>query len=229
MCTPAYTEIIATLKQVLIFRDLPPEDLLLLANSAHVKAYHKGTTICKRSEPAHCLHIILSGRVSEFVVDDHELSCVARLNHPFDYFGELGLLLNDPYATTSVAATATEILLIPKDVFCQIALNRHEVIRAIVRRLTTRLQKSGEKTISFIHFNAEGRLAYNLLQMRDKQGHVVTTQESLSVECGIVRQTVSAILNEFKRIGAIDIQRGKIFVRDPECLAGFFMDDQNMR
>lgn len=223
------SDMAAALKQVLIFQDLGEEDLRRLAESAQLKTYPKGATVCKRNDPANYLHVILSGRVSEFVVDDHELTCIARPNEPHDYFGELGLLLNEPYITTSVAATNTEILRIPKDVFCDIAWNRHRVIRAILRTLTTRLQKSGEKTISFVNFNAEGRLAYNLLQMRNKQDEVLATQESLSEQCGIVRQTVSSILNNFRRIGAIDIMRGKILIVDAESLAEFFMDDQNIR
>lgn len=225
----AVEQIADFLQEVSIFEDLGREDILQMAKSANVRTYSKGMAISKRNDPANYLYVIYSGRVSEFVVDDNELTCVARPNEKRDYFGELGLLLNEPYHTTSVAASSTDVIRIPKDVFCEIAWNRHRVIRSVLRTLTIRLQKSGEKTISFVNFNAEGRLAYNLLQMRNKQNEVHATQESLSEQCGIVRQTVSSILNGWKRSGSIDIKRGKIDILKAETLADYFMSDQNIR
>lgn len=221
--------IAAFLKQVLIFQDLDDEPLETLAGSAQQKSYSKGSIICERREMARYLHIICSGQVTEMVVDDNELTCIARPNQKGNYFGELGLLLNEPYPTTSVAGTDVRLLRIPKEVFCEVAWSQHCVIQSVLRVLTHRLQKSGEKTISFVNFNAKGRLAYNLFQMRNEKNEILTTQESLSEQCGIVRQTVSSILNSWKQMGVIDLKRGKIIVLEPNRLVNFFMSDQNIR
>lgn len=222
-------EITLFLRQVQIFSELEKRELEKLAAGSQLKKYPKGFTVSKRGEAARYLYIIYSGKTSEIVVDDHDLSCIARPNSRYDYFGELGLMLNEPYTTTSVATTPVELIRIPKDVFCEVAWSNPSVIRSMMKMLKLRLQKSGEKTISFINFNAKGRLSYNLLQMRDENNQVFITQESLSEHCGIVRQTVSAILNEWKQIGAIDIRRGQITIMDTGLMVDYFMSDQNIR
>lgn len=222
-------ELVELLGQVRLFAQLDKGDLEKLAESASIKLYPRGSMICVKNEPANYFHIVKSGVTNEFVVDDNELSCLARPNERLNFFGELGVLLDGTYYTTSVATEKAEIIRIPKEVFCEVFWAHKEATLALLRLLSERLQISGEKTISFVSFSAEGRLAYMLLRRQNKDHEILTTQENLSEECGIVRQTVSLILNNWKRSNIIEIKRGKIIVLDTDALTDCFFNDRNIR
>lgn len=224
--------LVAFLKTVDLFAELPEQELADLSAQLAELCYQKGDVICRKSSLAHTIYFIETGTVSEFAVDKNDFSCITKTRRRCDYFGELGALLDECYATTVVADAPCMVASLPQRVFCGIVWRNPCCVKVLLRTCLVRLQRSAEKHISFTLFNAEGRLAYTMLLLQDSGAggrFVRITQEELAQSCGIARQTASRILNDWKQLGIIEIHRGKLWVASPALLAEVLLNSANSR
>lgn len=214
-------------KTIPIFSGLSNEYLELLSSSASERRYTKGDVICKKNTYAHTVYVIKSGTVTEFAIDNNEFSSMVKIRRKLDYFGELGTLLGDSYATTVIATLSAVIISIPSEVFCKVMWDNSCAMKELLRLYRRNLQNAAQKFMSCTMFNSEGRLAYILLMMQSDiktSKYVTITQEMLSNHCGIARQTVSTLLNNWKRCDIIDIRRGKIAIQDTNALTDILLN-----
>lgn len=208
-------------KTVPMFSQLGSDQLKILSDHATESCYEKGQIICRKDTYAHTVYIVKSGTVTEFAVDGNEFSIAVKTGRKLACFGELGVLLGEVYVTSVVASSKVAIISIPDEVFCRVLWENQSVVKELFRLCLKRLQKSAQKSLSLTMFNSEGRLAYILLMMHNENTgskYMTVTQESLSTRCGIARQTASTALNNWKKGGIVDIQRGKIAVVDVPAL-----------
>lgn len=218
---------ISFFKTVSIFSQLNKEYLEFLSANASEKHYSKGSIICKKDTYAHTVYVIKSGTVTEFAIDKNEFSSMVKIRRKLDYFGELGTLLGDSYATTVIATTPSHIISIPNEVFCKVMWENPCAMKELLRLYRRNLQNAAQKFMSCTMFNSEGRLAYILLMMHNNAEtvkYVTITQETLSNHCGIARQTVSTILNTWKKCNIIDIRRGKIAILDTDAMTDILLN-----
>ncbi len=211
-----------------IFRDLSQEDIDLLYGHAMERQYSKGDVVCRKDNLADSFYLIKTGTVSEIALDGNDFSTIAVIKRRYDYFGELGVLLEEGYTTTAVVTSPAVILAIPGSIFRKVVWANVESMKVILRLFKTGLQNSAQKFISCTMFNVEGRLAYILLMMHhaEKGGSCINiTQENLSFHCGIARQTVSSLLNRWKKKNLLDIQRGRISVLHVDELTDILMEN----
>lgn len=215
------------LKSVCIFSTIEREKLVEIVGSCREVTYKKGDVICKKDEYAKNVYIIKSGSVTEFAMDDNEFSVMIKYSMRADYFGDLGVLLDNNYVTTVMASSQTTLVVIPSGVFSRLVWGNPCVMKEMLRSYRKRLQNSAQKIMSCTMFNSEGRLAYILMMIykeSSKGRFVNATQETLSVRCGISRQTVSTILNNWKKHDVINIYRGKIEITDMEALTDVLLN-----
>ena len=148
------------LQQVPLFSKLPQADVEALVSKSLEMTYKKGAIICKKNTTARMVFVIQSGTVSESALDENEFSIMIRMGGKGDCFGEMGVLLDETYVTTLVAASETKVLAIPEQVFQEVVWRNKSVVQSILKSCLKRLQNSANKSISLTMFNAEGRLAY---------------------------------------------------------------------
>lgn len=219
-------------RSVGIFAELSEQELESLAAQAVETEYQKGAVICKKDTLAIAVYFIETGSVSEFAVDKNDFSCFTKTRRKFDYFGELGTLLEECYATTVVADGPCVVASLSHHAFCNAVWHNPCCVKVLLRTCLVRLQRSAEKHISFTLFNAEGRLAYTMLLLQDSGAgikYVNMTQEEIAQSCGISRQTASRILNNWKQLGIVEICRGRLRVETPTMLAEILLDSANSR
>lgn len=209
------------LKKQNIFADLSLEDLELLAIHSEPLQFDVKHFICRKGYDARSVFLILSGNVSEYAVDGNEFTIMIKDGGKYDLFGELAVLLERPYFTSCIALSKVSALAINAHVFSRVMWQNKACIQEVLSVCINRLQRSAQKSISYTHFNAEGRLAYVLLMMHNEQSAkepIRATQESLAERCGMTRQTGSSILNQWKRQGILEISRGRIKVLNEQAL-----------
>jgi MFS family permease len=108
----APTRELALLRQMPLFRPLPPAMLDQLASSlVPVHAEH-GTTIMRQGEPGDRFYVIVSGEVDVVSKGEH----IATLG-PGDHFGEIALLRDVPRTATVKAKTDVELNTLERDEF----------------------------------------------------------------------------------------------------------------
>ncbi|MBI9106163.1 MAG: Crp/Fnr family transcriptional regulator [Spirochaetales bacterium] len=211
-----------------IFRELARENIDYLCNHVIERQYNKGDIVCRKGSLACSVFLIKTGTVSEIALDGNEFSTIAVIKNRFDYFGELGVLLEESYTTTAIVTSPAVILAIPGGVFRKVVWGNPAALKEILKMFKRGLQNSAQKFISCTMFNVEGRLAYLLLMMHQGQNDgssIRIIQENLSRHCGISRQTVSCLLNGWKKQAVIDIQRGRISVLAVDKLTDILMNN----
>lgn len=215
------------LKSVCIFSTLERDKLMEMVKSCKEVAYKKGDIICKKADYAKSIYLIKSGSVTEFAMDDNEFSVMIKYSMKADYFGDLGVLVDNTYVTTVMASSQTTLVVIPGEVFSKLVWENPCVMKEMLRSYRKRLQNSAQKIMSCTMFNSEGRLAYILMMIykeSNKGRFVNETQETLSCRCGISRQTVSTILNNWKKLDVVNIYRGKIEIINMELLTDILLN-----
>ncbi|MCK8060627.1 MULTISPECIES: Crp/Fnr family transcriptional regulator [unclassified Fusibacter] len=209
------------LKCQAMFGHLGEEDIELLLDHSELVLLEPKDFVCRKGREARQVFMVLSGTVSEYAIDGNEFTIMIKEGGKHDCFGELAVLLEKPYITSVVALGKVKVLAINAHLFSRILWQNKSAIQEVLALCIKRLQLSAQKSISYTHFNAEGRLAYILLMMQNEKRdmeYIKATQEGLSERCGIARQTASVILNEWKRDGILSIGRGKIRIHDEEAL-----------
>lgn len=215
------------LKSVCIFSTLERVKLNYIVKNCKEITYKKGDMICKKDDYAKNVYIIKSGAVTEFAMDDNEFSVMIKYSMKADYFGDLGVLVDNSYVTTVMASSQAVLIVIPGEIFSKLVWENPCVMKEMLRSYRKRLQNSAQKIMSCTMFNSEGRLAYILMMIykeSNKGIFVNETQENLSVRCGVSRQTVSTILNNWKRSEVVNVYRGKIEITNMEALTDILLN-----
>lgn len=127
-------------------------------------------------------------------------------------------LLDFPPAASAQAETAVEALLVPVERFRrwidQSDLIRRYVFETMSARLIDLMLLIEEVTFGRMDARLADYLCGRLLSDRSEVKSLTATHETIAAELGTAREVVSRLLKNFQRIGAIDLARGRIELRD---------------
>lgn len=225
--SPASTQIshedrLAFFRRVPLLRGLDDAALDMLAEKSLPYRHRAGSMIFRMGDASHRIYFVFSGRVAEYVCYGASEHIIVKLRKQFDYIGEMGALLEQPYPNIAMAHTEVLLLGVPKQVFLSVSHRFPSILMYIIRELTDRLIASSQKMVSYMNLDAEGKLAFTLLKLiggaeGDAAG-INITQAVLASATGIVRQTVARILGDWRKQGWISTLRGQIVVEDMNAL-----------
>lgn len=117
-----------TLRQVELFKNLPAETLLIIANEVELVSMTANQILFLENDPPTGLYIIVSGIVN--VIRHDKLLATLKEN---EFFGELALIDNAPRAATVVAQSEGTLLLLNRDTFERITNDLPEVLRSVTQ------------------------------------------------------------------------------------------------
>jgi signal transduction histidine kinase len=109
--------------------------------------YKKGELILMENEEGRCLYLILGGTVEIGKELDSQQTPNVQLTvmHKGDFFGEMGLLNDQPRSATAMALEDVELLEIPKDNFINLCFSHPIVMLNLIRTLSGRLRDTNVK------------------------------------------------------------------------------------
>lgn len=118
------------LRAVELFKALPSETLLVIAEETEVLDMQAGQTIFSVGDPPTGLFIIISGEVE--ITKNNQ-----TINHlkENEFFGELALIDNTGRSANAVAKTEGTLLYLDKETFDRITDDLPEVLRGVVRTI----------------------------------------------------------------------------------------------
>lgn len=198
---------------------LSDEDQSALQPGAHMVTYPKGAVLTRIGEHSDYVLYLRSGHLKSCVRDP---SKILGLHGPGSMIGELAALTGEPRSADIVALTQVEVLHIPGDVFLKLLQSKPHIHFSLTRRLAKRVRDLGEEQEdSFM--TAERRLARAILRIiesgiasKGKNGIVISgfSQIDLADLAGISRESVSAVIKQFKARGTVSVGREKYTVHD---------------
>jgi CRP-like cAMP-binding protein len=214
---------------------LSDEDQDALKPEAHAVSYPTGTKLMKADEHSDYVIYLRSGLVmscrGEQQPDGQERRTIFGLHGPGTLIGELAPLTGEQRSADLVSLRPVEVLHIPGDVFLRFLLSNPRVHLEVTRRLAKRVRELGEvQEESFL--SSERRLARALLRIVEsgigvegEQGLVIAgfTQNDLADLARLSRESVSAVMQQFKARSYIATGRARFTICDTAAIEALAM------
>jgi CRP/FNR family transcriptional regulator, cyclic AMP receptor protein len=210
------------LRQVTIFRDLPPEVIGDLAGRVRPRTVEAGSIIVSAEEPGDSLFVIARGKVKVVLYGETGREIILSILRAGDFFGEMSLLDRQPRSANVVAVEDADLLSLDREAFEKHLSGHPSTALAILAEMSRRLRHADEVIGNLALLDVYGRVARTIRDLANSQGEPVDggllvrerpTQQEIAGLIGTSRETVSRALSEFTRRGLLEMQGKQILVR----------------
>ena len=194
------------------------------------RVYQPGDAIYSEGEHGDALYVLVSGVVKLFRPYSGSKEATLRLLKPWDIFGHLAFAGDAKQRAYAEAVTECKVTKVPK-IFIERAIRREP--RAALKMMTLlelRLVQYEELVKCLLPRETEVRLA-NLLPIlarkfgeKSEDGRFVTTDlrlthQDLAAMVASTRESVTKVLNEMRNRGVVEVEGGRITLKDYGALA----------
>lgn len=209
----------AVLKAVPLFASFPEDQLRVLTTLVTRKSAPRSTTIMAGGDAIDSLYIVLSGRLKVMMSDAEGKEVILSILGPGEFFGEMGLIDDEPRSASVVTIEPCELLTIAKRDFKKSLADNFEMAMAVMRGLVKRLREADRKIGSLALLDVYGRVARLLLDMAENvDGEKVVTKrlpkQDIAKMIGASREMVSRVMKDLQTGGYIEMRGSTIVVRD---------------
>lgn len=192
------------------------------------RTYYPGDAIYREGEYGDALYIVISGVIKLFRSYSGSKEATLRLLRPWDIFGHLAFAGEARQRAYAEAVTECTVTKVPK-VFVERAVRREPLVAfKIMTLLELRLVQYEELVKCLLPRETEVRLANLLPILAQKFGESVDgaitlelrlTHQDLAAMVASTRESVTKVLNEMRTRGIIEIEGGRITLKDTVTLA----------
>jgi CRP/FNR family transcriptional regulator, cyclic AMP receptor protein len=215
------TDLAHAMAQTPLFEDATPSTIARLADDGQIRRFRRGTYLFHQGDDAPDVFFLVSGRVeiSSLSSNGHR-QLHTTLEVP-QFFGELGVLGDQPRSAAALALEDTEVWRAGGPVLLDFLIEEPTAARALLRALARQVLSQEAFVEDLLYLDLKGRVAKRLLQLvtpslddLPADGAVVpsiVTHADLASLCGGSRENVTRILSDFQRRGFVD-REGKRFV-----------------
>ena len=209
----------AVLKAVPLFASFPEDQLRMLTTMVTRRSAARSTTIMAGGDATDSLYIVLSGRLKVMMSDSDGKEVILSLLGPGEFFGEMGLIDDEPRSASVVTIESCELLAVAKRDFKKCLMENNEMALAVMRGLVRRLREADRKIGSLALLDVYGRVARLLLDMAENvNGEKVVTKrlpkQDIAKMIGASREMVSRVMKDLQTGGYIEMRGSTIVLRD---------------
>ena len=185
------------------------------------------TLIFSQGDVARQFYLVETGSVRVFYHSPMGREPTIGYCHPGQFFGLAELSPDGRRVASAEAAEASTVWVIDKDKLPQIAQTLPTLTLRIIEALSLRLRAVTLLMESVVTLPVRERVANflltNAVPQPPRRGALVRagTHEDIADMLGCTRPTLTQVLNDFARAGAIDIARKRIVIVDPLRLGTF--------
>ncbi len=194
---------------------------------AHAARYAAGEEIFAKGDPGNSMMAVLRGRIQISAPSADGRQMVLTTMHEGDVFGEIALLDGKERTADATALTDTELLVVPRRPFLELLERRPEIGVGLLVVLCERLRRTNEQVEDLAFLDLETRIAKTLLRLALEAEHasasprigIKISQRALGELVGGSRESVNKHLQDWKRSGIIEIEKGAIVICNADALA----------
>lgn len=203
-----------------LFAELGPDAVNKISALGVKRALKPGEVLFLKGDEADALYAIRRGQVRI----ETSLARGARLSLSVlgsgDVFGEIGLLDGNVRSADARAIDDVELFMLRRPAFLGLLDREPRIARRIIELLCQRIRWLSDRVEETTLYALPTRIARRLLALASDFGSEVNiTQEELANYVGAARETVSRVLQDWRRDGTIELGRGKIKVLNAKKLA----------
>lgn len=227
--------LVAFLTATGLFEGISEEETAKVARLCSERAYPKGGTIYSEGDPSDALYILKEGLVKIISFSEKGAETILHILKRDEIFGAL-LLAEKTRPFTAVVLEDAVVTIIVRERFVELLALVPTVALNLIKLLSQRLKKVGKELSEFSHSWSYHRLAKVLLELSEKHGEEVSTgtlitlrltHEDLGNLIGTTRETVTAQINRFERMGLLS-REDRHFIVNRSRLTEF-LSSQEMR
>ncbi len=216
---------IKSLKKTALFSSLTSDELRQVLDSIVIKNFKKNEVILHEENTSEFMYIILDGEAKVVQSTDAGKEIIMSVHQSGDFFGELSLI-DGKTAPAAVCATRDSVTaIISKHDFFALLLGQNKVLENLLRILCSRLRESMKK-IQILNFNnAAQRIKMLFLLLSETYGEQSANGTTLKIRLihqdiadmtGLTRETVTRILDKWRRGGEIQVLKNKFILLKSE-------------
>ena len=212
------------LKTVRLFSSLTDDQLRMLQPCLQLRSYARNTLVMRAGEETDALYIILSGRVKVLIPDEEGHEVILAFMGPNEFFGEMGLLDDQPRSASVETVEPCQMLRMSKAGFISLLQNNFEMAMLIIRNLVKRLRDADRQIESLALIDVYGRVARLLIDLAEEiDGRWVVTRappkQEIARMIGASREMVSRVVKGLQEKGLIQAEKRRIIVLDRQSMA----------
>jgi CRP/FNR family transcriptional regulator, cyclic AMP receptor protein len=204
------------LKNIELFSSLADKDLRAIREHVILREFKKNQIILHEEETSEFMYIIINGKVkiSRFGRDGKE--AILSMHKSGEFFGELSLIDGKTTPATVLAMENSTMAIISKEHFYSLLYTQQKVLENLLKILCSRLRDAWQK-IEMLNFNDAARRLKMLLNIlsetygeKTPEGTVLRVRlihKDLADMTGLTRETVTRVLDRWKKSGEIEILR----------------------
>jgi CRP-like cAMP-binding protein len=211
-----------------LLSSLSDDDRQQVISAARRRSFERGEVLVHEGDPADSLHLIDSGRVAVRVSTPAGERATLNILSPGDYFGELSLVRRggDRHrSATVVALEPTETLVVSVAAFDELSRRQPGFDQLLVAALARRVEQLSGRLLDALYTGLDRRLYRCLLDLARVYGTddggdatIPLTQEHLADLVGGTRPSVNQILQRLSTQNIVELQRGRVVIRDAAAL-----------
>jgi CRP/FNR family cyclic AMP-dependent transcriptional regulator len=207
------------LRSLPIFESLSVERLVPIARVAVFRKVPRGATILRAGDRTDFVYLILAGNLKVLVSDEEGREVILSNLNPGEFFGEMGVLDDNPRSATVITVAPCDLVVIAKSDFKRCLAENFDVSLYIMRNLVKRLRTADRKIESLALMDVYGRVARLLLDMAevvDGQQMVKRkiSKQDIAKMIGASREMVSRVMKDLALQGLIEEGGGRILLRE---------------
>jgi CRP-like cAMP-binding protein len=210
-----------------LLASLPEGDRAQILAAAVRRSFSRGEILVHAGDGADSLHLVVEGRVAVQISTADGDRATLNILSPGDYFGELSLvgpLAGRHRTATVLALEPTRTLSIDVGTFERLRTRQPAFERLLVTALAARVEQLSDRLLDVLYVGLDRRLYRCLLELStiyDDGGSPVAiplTQDQVAGLVGGTRPSVNQTLQKLSNQGIVQLQRGRIVIRDEAAL-----------
>lgn len=209
------------LKNFPVFEGLSCDEARNLGQMVVDKSYQARSLIFSADEKAEYVYLIREGKVKLFRQTEDGRENIIAILGPGDVFGEFVFIEDSCHSVFAEAFETSLICILPRRNFIQLLLDEPTIALAIIHNIGKRLSHTAYFIENLSTYDLTLRLAKLLLRLAGEDsanaGDTVKirmrlTHQDMANMIATSRQTVTSLLNQFKKTGAIRYEDREIVV-----------------
>jgi len=218
------SNILEKLKNIPLFHSLNSDELELLTSISKIELYPKGQTIFYEKEKLDYIFFLLKGTVKLYKVDrfDSEIFLNKLEENSFIYTVSNLCVENDPLGVfySVEALDECQILLIEVKKFKSLFLTKSEIMKGILQESYQSILQLQYILNRDIVYDGMAKVAYKISNEIDIFNNM--KKHEIAYCLHLQPETLSRILKKMVRTGLIEMQNGKVKVKNIEELKNIY-------
>ena len=210
-----------------MFEFLDAEELDRLHSLCSSENFSKGEYIFLECDPPRKLYVVVKGEVKLLKQTEDGREMIVEMAYPGETFGEEAIFDGQPYPMTAQALAEVELLSVTRTDFFTFLRDNPDLALEIITELGQRLREAQNTIRALAMERVEWRIARTLLILSRKAG--VMEADGVSIDLPLTRQDIAdmaattvettiRVLSNFKKLGLVETEKGKIIIRDKSKL-----------